>query len=97
MKGSDLVAAVVELSGCNKKQVAKMLNALALTASQNLKNPGDTLALTGLGKLKVVERQARQEVDPETNATTDIPGGLILRFRPDKGLQEGLGKGPGQE
>jgi DNA-binding protein HU-beta len=51
---------------------------------------GDTVAITGFGGFKVVERKARKGRNPRTGEEIRIPASKAVKFTPGKALKESL-------
>lgn len=51
---------------------------------------GDTVAVTGFGSFKVVERKARKGRNPRTGQEINIPASKAVKFTPGKALKESL-------
>jgi DNA-binding protein HU-beta len=57
--------------------------------AETLKN-GDSVAVSGFGGFKVVERKARKGRNPRTGQEIKIPASKTVKFTPGKALKEGL-------
>ena len=84
---SQIVAAVAEATGLNKKQVVAALEALCSLAYKNAKNG---FTLPGLGKLVLVERKARIGKNPATGETIKIPKKKVVKFRVAKAAKDAI-------
>jgi DNA-binding protein HU-beta len=51
---------------------------------------GDSVAITGFGSFKVVERKARKGRNPRTGEEIKIPASKAVKFTPGKSLKESL-------
>jgi DNA-binding protein HU-beta len=51
---------------------------------------GDTVAVSGFGSFKVVERKARKGRNPRTGEEIRIPAGKAVKFTPGKLLKDSL-------
>jgi DNA-binding protein HU-beta len=51
---------------------------------------GDTVAISGFGSFKVVERKARKGRNPRTGEEIQIAAGKAVKFTPSKALKESL-------
>ena len=49
---------------------------------------GDSIAISGFGKFKVVERKARKGRNPQTGEEIWIPARKAVKFTPGKSLKE---------
>jgi DNA-binding protein HU-beta len=51
---------------------------------------GDTVAITGFGSFKVVDRKARKGRNPRTGKEIQIPASKAVKFTPGKALKESV-------
>ena len=51
---------------------------------------GDSVAISGFGSFKVVERATRKGRNPRTGKELQIPAAKAVKFTAGKGLKEGL-------
>jgi DNA-binding protein HU-beta len=51
---------------------------------------GDSVAISGFGSFKVVERKARKGRNPRTGEEIRIPASKAVKFTPGKALKERL-------
>lgn len=85
---SGIIDALATETGLSKKDVGNLLGKLAeLAYAQAL--PGITIP--GLGKLAVVQRQARMGRNPATGEQIKIPAKKVLKFRIAKAAKDAIG------
>ena len=84
---SEIIAALAEATGVEKKQAATMLDTLVAMAYQEASNG---FAIPGLGKLVKVERKARTGRNPATGATIQIPAKTVLKFKIAKTAKDAI-------
>ncbi|MBM3311638.1 MAG: HU family DNA-binding protein [Candidatus Aminicenantes bacterium] len=84
---SQIVAGVAEMAGITKKQAGAALEALTAMAYKNAKNG---FTVPGLGKLVLVNRNARQGRNPATGATIQIPAKRVVKFRVAKACKDAI-------
>ncbi|ENE5752064.1 HU family DNA-binding protein [Salmonella enterica] len=89
MTKHDLIVTLSDICLVPRDKVTAILNELADIYVADLVETGET-TLHGLGKLKVVERAARQGRNPKTNEPIAIPAAKVLKFQTTKTLKEGL-------
>jgi len=96
MKKADLVKAVKETilevtadAKLTNKDVEEVVNRLFNKFVEELK-AGRDVTLPGIGKLVVVETQARKGRNPQTGEEIDIPAGKRVKFKPSKAIKEAL-------
>ncbi len=87
MTKSQIIAAVAEASGIDKKQSAAALEALASLA---IENAGDGFTIPGIGKLVKVNRAARMGRNPATGETIQIAAKTVLKFRIAKAAKDAV-------
>lgn len=81
MKKGDLTQAIVKKVGLSKKQAEESLAAVLEEIEKTLAR-GEEVALTGFGKFVVVERKAREGVNPKTGEKISIPAQKVPKFKP---------------
>ena len=89
MNKVELIAAVAEKSGLDKKQAEKAILAFAETVGEALKE-GDKVQLIGFGSFEVKNRAARTGVNPQTKEPVEIPASRSPVFKPGKALKDAL-------
>jgi len=90
---SQIIAAVAEKTGVEKKAVEDILDVLAKLAYENAK---DEFTVPGIGKLIVVDRKARTARNPQTGAAIQIPAKKALKFRIAKAAKDAILGAPTQ-
>ena len=86
MNKSELVAAVAAQAGLTKVQAQKAVEATVDAIAGALKN-GDKVQLVGFGTFSVVEKAAREGVNPSTGAKIQIPAKKVAKFKAGAGLE----------
>lgn len=84
---SEIIAGIAEATGITKKQTAIALEELVKMAYKGAK---DKFTIPGLGKLVLVQRQARKGRNPATGAIIDIPAKKVVKFRVAKVAKEAI-------
>ena len=85
MNKSDLVAAVAAQAGLTKAQAQKAVEATVDAIAGALKG-GDKVQLVGFGTFSVVEKAAREGVNPATGAKIQIAAKKVAKFKAGAGL-----------
>ena len=80
-----LVAAVAAEAGLTKVQAQKAVEATVNAIAGALKN-GEKVQLVGFGTFSVVEKAAREGVNPATGAKIQIPAKKVAKFKAGAGL-----------
>ncbi|TMB60081.1 MAG: HU family DNA-binding protein [Chloroflexi bacterium] len=75
---SETLNRLSEKTGLAKKQVATVLEELAMLAYKEARNG---FTFPGVGKLVVVDRKARMGRNPATGEAISIPAKRVLKFR----------------
>lgn len=91
MTKADLVTRIAEEAGISKKAAVTALDSVIAAIHEVLGN-GDKIRLTDLGSFSVVDRQARQGVNPRTGKPIEIPATKAPKFTPAKALKESVKK-----
>ena len=84
---SEIIAGIAEATEITKKQAGIALETLVSMAYKGAK---DKLVIPGLGKLVLVQRQARIGRNPATGATINIPAKKVVKFRVAKAAKEAI-------
>ncbi len=78
MTKSQIQAALADKTGLTKKDVVKFFDELAALSYKEAKN---SFTIPGLGKLVLVQRNARMGRNPATGETIQIPAKKVVKFR----------------
>jgi DNA-binding protein HU-beta len=84
---SQVIASIAESVGISKRQSAEVMETLAQLAYQNAKN---SFTLPGVGKLVLVNRQARLGRHPATGEQIQIPAKRVVKFRVAKAAKDAI-------
>ena len=84
---SQIIAGIAEATEITKKQAALVLETLVSMAYKGAK---DKFVIPDLGKLVLVQRQARIGRNPATGATINIPAKKVVKFRIAKAAKEAI-------
>jgi DNA-binding protein HU-beta len=85
MNKTQLVAAIAAEAGLTKAQAQKAVEATVDAIAGALKG-GDKVQLVGFGTFSVVEKAAREGVNPATGAKIQIPAKKVAKFKAGAGL-----------
>ena len=91
MNKAEVIDALVQESGCKKKQVKQILNALSVVVQKRVQN-GELVPLGGLGRFRAVTRKARTGRNPSTSHQIRIPAKTSIKFTVSKDLKAGAKK-----
>jgi DNA-binding protein HU-beta len=83
----EIVEALAEKTGMQKKDAETVLETLVNTIQESLKN-GQKVNLAGLGTFVVVEKKARVARNPKTGETVQVEAKKAPKFKPGKQLKE---------
>ncbi len=79
MTKAEMIAAVAEAAGCEKKTADAVYTAILGVVAQQATTPAG-FTLPGLGKISVAERSARMGRNPATGETMEIAAKKVLKF-----------------
>ena len=82
-----IVVAVAEAAEISKKQAVVVLETLSALAYKNAKNG---FTVPGLGKLVLVNRNARMGRNPATGETIKIAAKKVVKFRVAKAAKDAI-------
>ena len=80
MNKTELVQAIAEKANLNKTQAKAALEAMLCSVGCALKD-GKKVALIGFGTFQVVEKEAREGINPATKAKIMIPAKKVVKFK----------------
>lgn len=83
----DIAAAVADQLGITKKDAEAAVNAVFDEIAATLKDGGE-VTLSGFGKFVVMDKPARQGVNPATGEKIEIAASKALKFKPAKALKD---------
>lgn len=89
MNKTQLVNAVAEKSGLNKKEAEAAVNAMTAAITDALK-AGDKVQLVGFGTFEVKDRAARNGRNPKTGETITIAASKAPAFSAGKALKDAI-------
>lgn len=89
MNKSELIQAISEKSGLNKKDAEKALNATVDSIVGALK-ADDKVQIVGFGTFESKNRAAREGVNPRTGETIQIAAARVPGFKAGKALKDAL-------
>ena len=84
---TQIIDALAEKAGVEKKTAETMLSCLAQLAYENAK---DEFTVPGIGKLIVVDQKERTARNPQTGATIQIPARKAVKFRIAKAAKDAI-------
>jgi len=89
MNKNDLVSSVAEETTLKKSDVEKVINSLFNSIKDSLAQ-GEKVTVVGFGTFDVVERKARDGINPKTGDKIKIPATKAPKFKAGKGLKEAV-------
>ncbi len=89
MTKQELVDAVAEKAGINKRQASEAVEGVIDSITKALKK-GNKVTLVGFGNFSVVKKKARTGRNPQTGKEIQIPARKAPKFSPSKQLKETL-------
>ena len=91
MTRTDLIEAIAQATGSDRQQAKAFLKGFTSIIEREMKNEGE-VPLAGLGKFKVVKRQARTGRNPMTGESIQIPAKTVVKFTVAKVLKDSIKK-----
>ncbi|MEE0973431.1 MAG: HU family DNA-binding protein [Paludibacteraceae bacterium] len=91
MNKSELVDAMAINAGISKVVAKKALDGFIKSVSKALKN-GDKVALVGFGAFQVVDRAAREGVNPSTQEKMTIEAKKVVKFKAGAELSDKINR-----
>lgn len=91
MTRTDLIEAIAQATGSDRQQAKAFLEGFTSIIEREMKNEGE-VPLAGLGKFKVVKRQARTGRNPMTGESIQIPAKTVVKFTVAKALKDSIKK-----
>ncbi|HXU10634.1 MAG TPA: HU family DNA-binding protein [Candidatus Binatia bacterium] len=91
MTRTDLIEAIAQATGSDRQQAKAFLEGFTSIIEREMKNEGE-VPLAGLGKFKVVKRQARTGRNPMTGESIQIPAKTVVKFTVAKVLKDSIKK-----
>jgi DNA-binding protein HU-beta len=85
----DLIAAVAEGGALPKAKAAEVVETVFAAIATALRRDED-VRLVGFGTFGVSRRKAAKGRNPRTGVELEIPASATVRFKPGKGLKDGL-------
>ncbi len=89
MQKSELAEALAKKIGLSKRQAEESLNAILGEIEKTLSKGGEVI-LTGFGKFHVVNRKAREGINPKTGEKIKIPAQKVPKFKAGKALKDSV-------
>ena len=91
MTRTDLIEAIAQETGSERQQAKAFLEGFTRIIEREMKNEGE-VPLAGLGKFKVVKRQARTGRNPMTGESIQIAAKTVVKFTVAKVLKDSIKK-----
>ena len=91
MNKTELIAALAEKAGLNKRDAEKALNAFTDVVTDTLIK-GDKVQLVGFGSFEVKDRAARTARNPRTGDELTVPASKATIFKAGKALKDAVKK-----
>ena len=91
MTRTDLIEAIAQATGSDRQQAKAFLEGFTSIIEREMKNE-EEVPLAGLGKFKVVKRQARTGRNPMTGESIQIPAKTVVKFTVAKVLKDSIKK-----
>jgi DNA-binding protein HU-beta len=86
---SELIEAIANGADISKAAAGRALDSMIGSVRTTLKK-GGSVTITGFGTFASTKRAARTGRNPRTGATIKIKAARVVKFRPGKGLKDGV-------
>jgi len=87
MNKPELMQIIAEKTGCDIKDIDKILRAFTRTVAETL-NEGEKVTLSGFGTFEAKQRSSREGVNPRTGERIVIPDTITAGFKAGKRLKD---------
>ena len=91
MTRTDLIEAIAQETASDRQQAKAFLEGFTRIVEREMRNEGD-VPLAGLGKFRVINRQARTGRNPMTGQAIQIPAKTVVKFTVAKALKDSIKK-----
>lgn len=85
----EFVDAMAERNEITKKDAAEMYDIVFKTMAE-LISEGYEISISGLGRVKIVEHNARTARNPKTGSVVDVPAKKVPRFQFSNNVKENV-------
>ncbi len=89
MNKAELISAIASESGLSKVDSKKALDGFITAVTNSLKK-GEKVTLVGFGTYSVVERNARQGINPQTKKPIKIAAKKVVKFSSGNELSDAV-------
>ena len=89
MNKSELIEHIAAQADVSKAAAARVLEAMTGAVKTTLRK-GGSVTITGFGTFAASKRAARSGRNPRTGAAIKIKAARVVKFRPGKGLRDGI-------
>lgn len=89
MTKDELIDSAAAKANISKKEAGEILDAILEGITKSLMK-GDKVVLTGFGVFRVVDRAARQGINPKTGEKIQIAASKSPKFKAGKALKEAV-------
>ena len=89
MKKDELLKVLAEKADVKKVEAEKVLEAFTDVLLEEVKK-GEKFALAGFGTFSLVERSAREGINPKTQEKIHIAASKSVKFKPAKKVKESV-------
>ena len=89
MNKNDFVSVLAERNNLTKREAEEMYDIVFGTLGE-LVAEGNEVSISGVGKVKIVERDARTARNPKTGNVVDVPAKKVPKFQFSKNIKEAV-------
>lgn len=89
MNKNEFVALLAERNNLTKREAEEMYDIVLGTLGEVVAE-GNEVSISGVGKFKIVERDARTARNPKTGNVVDVPAKKVPKFQFSKNIKEAV-------
>lgn len=89
MNKNEFVALLAERNNLTKREAEEMYDIVFGTLGEVVAE-GNEVSISGVGKFKIVERDARTARNPKTGNVVDVPARKVPKFQFSKNIKEAV-------
>ena len=89
MNKTDFIGAIAKNAGLSKVDAKKAVDGFIKTVADAV-TAGEKVSIIGFGSFAVVQKAARNGVNPKTKETINIPARAIVKFKPGAALAKAV-------
>lgn len=89
MNKNEFVTVLAERNNLTKREAEEMYDIVFCTLGEVVAE-GNEVSISGVGKVKIVDRSARTARNPKTGGTVEVPAKKVPKFQFAKNIKEAV-------